>query len=93
MKAVPQWLPLEQLDLFIYNLTESLLQRGQMLSLEQRFEPLLQRLTRHYNFETISTQTQVENLYQHLQMCTNYITDPQGNPLWSRLTEQDLFKK
>lgn len=93
LEAVPQWLPLEQLDLFIYNLTESLLQRGQMVSLEQRFEPLLQRLTRHYNFETISSQTQVENLYQHLQMCANYITDPQGNPLWGRLTEQDLFKK
>lgn len=92
LQAIPQWIPVEEIDLFIEQLTASLMQQGQNQTLEQLFEPLLIKLAFRRSFVPVESQLQVEKLHQTLSLCKNYITDPQGNPLWKRLSLPDFFK-
>ncbi len=92
LEAMPPWVPLAHTDLFIDQLIESLTHYGQNQSLEHLFEPLLQRILKQHTFPSIESQNQVENLYQELNHCPNYITEPNGNPLWKRLSLEEFFK-
>lgn len=91
LQAIPQWLPLEELDLFIQQLVEGLMQWGQNRPLEQFFEPLLQQLLKNFSFTEVTSQSQVENLYQELQAYSTYLTDPSGHRIWSRWTAEELL--
>ena len=91
--AIPQWLPTEQIDRFIAQLTNTLEQNGQMLSLAQRFEPLLTQILLHQTFEPIENEKQVRALCEELKQCENYITDPLGHSIWNRFTAEDLMRK
>lgn len=91
LQAIPQWLPLDELDLFIQQLVEGLIQWGQNRPLEQLFEPLLQQLLKKFSFTEVTSQAQVENLYQELQAYSTYLTDPSGHRIWSRWTAEDLL--
>lgn len=93
LEAVPQWLPIEQVDLFIGQLVENLMEFGQNQTLEQAFEPLLKKLLPYKHFEIIETQSQVELLRQTLDVCENCITDPNGKPLWRKISLEELFNK
>jgi len=93
LEAVPQWLPVEQVDLFVEQMVENLMEFGQNQTLEQVFEPLIKKLLPHKRFETIESQSQVELLRQTLESCENHITDPNGNLLWRKLSLEDLFRK
>lgn len=93
LKALPQWVPLEEAQLFVEQLIESIMQHGQNQSLEVLLTPLLHKLLKKRAFDPIENKEQVYHLYDELRKCSNYITDPAGNKLWKRLTGQDLFKK
>lgn len=93
LEAVPQWLPVEQVDLFIEQVVENLMEFGQNQTLVQVFEPLIKKLLPYKRFETIESQSQVELLRQTLESCENHITDPNGNLLWQKISLEDLFRK
>ena len=93
LEAVPQWLPVEQVDLFIDQLVENLMEFGQNQTLEQVFEPLIKKLLPYKRFELIESSSQVELLRQTLESCENHITDPNGNRLWRKISLEDLFRK
>ena len=93
LEAVPQWLPVEQVDLFVEQLVENLMEFGQNQTLEQVFEPLIKKLLPYKRFETIENQSQVELLRQTLESCENHITDPNGNLLWRKLSLEELFRQ
>ena len=92
LKAMPPWIPLDQIDLFIEQLVERLTHYGQNQSLKQLFEPLLQKIVQRRSFPLIESQDQVESLCKELNNCRNYITDPEGHPLWKRLSIEEFFK-
>ena len=92
LKSLPQWIPIEQAQLFVEQLVESIMQRGQNQSLEVLLTPLLYRLLKKHPIRPIENQEQVYRLYDELKTCSNYITDPEGNKLWRRLSGQDLLK-
>lgn len=93
MEAIPQWLPIEQIDLFVEQLVENLMEFGQNQTLEQVFEPLIKKLLPYKRFELIEGQSQVELLHQTLESCENHITDPNGNLLWRKISLEELFRK
>lgn len=93
LKALPQWVPMEEAQLFVEQLIESITQRGQNQSLEILLTPLLHKLLKKRTFDPIENEEKVHHLYNELKKCCHYITDPEGNKLWQRLTGQDLFKR
>ena len=93
LEAVPQWLPIEQVDLFIKQMVENLMEFGQNQTLVQVFEPLIKKLLPHKRFELIESPSQVELLRQTLESCENHITDPNGNRLWRKISLEELFRK
>ena len=93
LEAIPQWLPIEQIDLFIEQLVENLMEFGQNQTLKQVFEPLIKKLLSFKRFEKIESQSQVELLRQALESCENHITDPNGNLLWKKISLEELFYK
>jgi len=92
LKAIPTWVPLDQIDLFVEQLIEKLINYGQNQSLKQLVEPLLQKIVQKRSFPSIESQDQVENLCKELNNCQNYITDLEGHPLWKRLFIEEFFK-
>ena len=92
LKSLPQWIPIEQAQLFVEQLVESIMQRGQNQSLEVLLTPLLHQLLKKHPIRPIENKEQVYRLYDELKTCSNYITDPEGNKLWQRLSGQDLLK-
>lgn len=92
LKSLPQWVPIEQAQLFVEQLVESIMQRGQNQSLEVLLTPLLHQLLKRYSIRPIENKEQVYRLYDELKTCSNYITDPEGNKLWRKLSGPDLIK-
>ena len=85
LEAVPQWLPVEQVELFIDQLVANLMEFGQNQTLKQVFEPLIKKLLPYKRFELIESPSQVELLRQTLESCENHITDPNGNLTFVKL--------
>lgn len=88
--AFPQWVPPNQVDVFINHLIQSLSQYGQSQSLMHLFEPFLRKLSQSYISEPITNEEQVRLLQEQLNLCQNPITDPEGHKLWKQLSESDL---
>lgn len=93
LEAIPQWMPIEQIDMFIEQIIENLMEFGQNQTLEQFFEPLLKKILPYKRFDCIENQAQVELLQQKLKSCNNCMTDPNGIPLWRKVSLSDLFIK
>ena len=92
LKALPQWVPLEEIQLFVEQLVEAIMQRGQNQSFEALLTPLLHKLLKKHMVQPIENKEQVYHLYDELKQCSNYVTDPEGNKLWRKLSGQDLLK-
>ena len=92
LQALPQWVPLEEIHLFVEQLVESIIQQGQNQSLETLLSPLLHKLLKKHTTNPIENKEQVYHLYDELKKCSNYVTDPEGNKLWKKLSGQDLLK-
>lgn len=90
--ALPQWVPLKQMDVFINHLIQSLQQYGQNQSLLHLFEPFLHKLSRVYTPDPVFNEEQVSLLQEHLSLCQNSITDPEGHKLWKQFSESDLLR-
>lgn len=90
LHALPQWVPLKQIDVFINHLIQSLSQYGQSQSLLHLFEPFLHKLSRAYIPDPVLNEAQVQLLQEQLSHCQNSITDPEGHKLWKQLSESDL---
>ena len=90
--ALPQWVSLEQVELFVNHLVETLIQYGQNISLERFFTPFLHKLLRTKMFPPITKVEQVDLLQDQLKLCENGITDPEGKKLWNRISENDLMR-
>ena len=92
LHALPQWVPLEQIDVFISHLIQSLSQYGQSQSLLHLFEPFLHKLSQAYMPEPVLNEDQVQLLQEQLSRCQNPITDPEGHKLWKQFSESDLLR-
>ena len=92
LHALPQWVPLEQMDEFIHHLLQSLLQYGQSQSLLHFFEPFLHKLSQLYVATPVLNETQAQLLQEQLRHCQNPITDPEGHKLWKQFSESDLLR-
>ena len=92
LHALPQWVPLEQIDVFINHLVQSLSQYGQSQSLTHLFEPFLHKLSKVQKVEPVANEEQVRLLQEQLAHCQNPITDPEGHKLWKQLSESDLLR-
>ena len=90
--ALPQWVPLKQIEVFVNHLVLSLSQYGQSQSLKHLFEPFLHKLLQFYEPEPIVNEGQVRLLQEQLSFCQNAITDPDGHKLWKQFTESDLLR-
>lgn len=92
LHALPQWVPLEQIDIFINHLIQSLLQYGQSQSLTHLFEPFLRKISQVYAPQVVLNEAQVQHLQAQLSLCQNPISDPEGNRLWKQFSESDLLR-
>ena len=92
LHALPQWVPLKQIDVFINHLIQSLSQYGQSQSLLHLFEPFLHKLSQAYIPDPVLNEEQVRLLQEQLNLCQNPITDPEGRKLWKQFSETDLLR-
>ena len=92
LHALPQWVPLKQIDVFINHLIQSLSQYGQSQTLLHLFEPFLHKLSQAYISDPVLNEEQVQLLQEQLSLCQNPITDPEGHKLWKQFSETDLLR-
>ncbi|HCI56579.1 MAG TPA: hypothetical protein DEW74_00465, partial [Opitutae bacterium] len=90
--AIPQWLPLEQIQLFVHQTSHALIEWGQMQSIERQLNPLLLKLVQQQKFQEVTTAEQVKSICEELKTCSNYVTTPNGSSIWNRLPPQELLK-
>lgn len=90
--AIPQWLPLEQIQLFVHQTSHALIEWGQMQSIERQLNPLLLKLVQQQKFSEVTTAEQVKSICEELKTCSNYVTTPNGSFIWNRLSPQELMK-
>lgn len=90
--AIPQWLPLEQIQLFVHQTSHALIEWGQMQSIERQLNPLLLKLVQQQKFQEVTTAEQVKSICEELKTCSNYVTTPNGSSIWNRLSPQELMK-
>lgn len=91
LNALPQWVPLKQIDVFINHLVQSLSHYGQSQSLIHLFEPFLRKNLQAYIPEPVLNEEQIRLLQEQLNLCRNPITDPEGNKIWKHISESDLL--